>query len=85
MLISCGHLVLYQEGSFCFNPQISSLQEWLFIIGAFFISGRAKENTKNRKDNATFIPPQYIGDSHDNNDDHDSSDGSGGDGGGGGD
>ena len=33
MLISCGHLVLYQEGSFCFNPQISSLQEWLLIIG----------------------------------------------------
>lgn len=61
---------------------------FLMIIGASVISKKAKYNTKKRKENSTFIPPQFIGDSHDKKDHHDSSDGfgdfDGGDGGGGG-
>jgi len=61
----------------------------LVIVGALVISRKAKDHTKERKENSTFIPPQFIGDSHDKRDHDDSSDGfgdfGGGDGGGGGD
>ncbi|WP_394186427.1 hypothetical protein [Metabacillus halosaccharovorans] len=54
---------------------------FLLIVGAIIISGRAKDNTKERKKHSTFIPSKFIGDSHDKDDRHDSSDdgGSGGD------
>jgi|GEM_PF-4899558 len=55
----------------------------LFIVGALVISSKSKNNTKDRKENSTFIPPNFIGDSHNKNDHHDSSDGHGGDFGGG--
>ncbi|WP_226526459.1 hypothetical protein [Metabacillus niabensis] len=57
------------------------------IVGASVISRNAKEHSKVRKDNSTFVPPQFIGDSHGKRDHDDSSDGyedfGGGDGGGG--
>lgn len=50
----------------------------LFIGLAAGIRTKSRKNRKNRNENSSFIPPFFIGDSHDKQNHHDSNDSSGG-------